>query len=273
MGWSEWEIMPGFEDLKEMICERKYRDRGGGVARISFNRPKRMNALTNTGWNEIIKCLEHINNQKDIGVVVFTGVGDHFGVGGDVSWEASGEEGEVWAGIAGDFDAAVLECSKPVVAAVKGYCIGGHNHLANDCDFTIAADSAIMGQNGPRIGSPMGGHGVTNSAFSMGMKRAKEMWMLCRRYTAQEAYRMGMVNTVVPLDKLDEEVDRWCDELLDLLPSCLAIVKDSFNAVDAAIFDRSFESMSKLSDDFGEQMSEAQMAFFEKRKPNFWKKE
>jgi hypothetical protein len=99
---------------------------------------------------------------------------------------------------------------------VKGYCIGGHHHLAYHCDFTIAADTAIFGQNGPRVGSPAHGRSVAQLAHIIGVKRAKEFWMLCRQYTAQQAYEMGLANAVVPIERLDEEVDQWCDELLDL---------------------------------------------------------
>lgn len=293
--WSEWEKAEGI-DLTEILYEKKYRDRGGGVARICSNRPHRMNALTGAGWGEIMIALQDAEADKDIGVIVIGGVGDHFGVGGDMQWEAAGglqaifqpkaeEAGEkeaeakpkaapaVAGGFAGGFDSALMESRKPTIAAVKGYCIGGHHHLAYHCDFTIAADSAILGQNGPRIASPIHGYLVSSLAHVVGIKKAKEIWMLCRRYTAQEALTWGLVNTVVPLSKLDEEVDKWCDELLDIIPMCLALVKRSFVTIDKYLEADMGKILADIAPDFYSrpEVGEAHSAFFEKRTPDFWK--
>jgi naphthoate synthase/2-ketocyclohexanecarboxyl-CoA hydrolase len=261
--------------FKEVAYHKKYRDTGGGVARITFNRPEKMNAMTNIGWGEIAETVLEANRDKDIGAVVFIGAGDHFGVGGDMQWEADG--GLVGTGgsmaMPADFDGAIQNCLKPVIAAVRGYCVGGHNHLAYHCDFTIAADNAIFGQNGPRVASPAHGHLVASSAYILGMKRAKEMWMLCRQYTARQAYEMGLVNTVVTNAKLEDEVDKWCEELFGLSPSCLQIVKQSFNAVGNEIKWTSERILSLIAPDFFErpEVKEAHEAFFNKKTPNFWK--
>jgi 1,4-dihydroxy-2-naphthoyl-CoA synthase len=172
-----------------------------------------------------------------------------------------------------NFDGAIQNCLKPVIAAVKGYCIGGHNHLAYHCDFTIASDNAIFGQNGPRVASPAHGHLVASSAYVLGLKRAKEMWMVCRQYTARQAYEMGLVNAVVPEAKLEDEVDRWCEDILGLSPTCLQIVKQSFNAVGNEILWTTDKILSLIAPDFFDrpEVKEAHEAFFNKRTPNFWK--
>lgn len=267
--WSPWQAVPGIE-LTEVIYEKKYRARGGGVARITGNRPHRLNAMTGKGFREIIQCIREANLDPTIGVIVITGAGGNFGAGGDMEWEASGGVQDV-AEIP-DFDGALKQSLKPTIAAVRGYCIGGHNHLAYHCDFTIATEDAIFGQNGPRVGSPAHGPMVADAAFAVGIKRAKEMWMLCRRYTAQEALQMGLINCVVAPDRLDEEVDRWCDDLLDLAPTCLAIVKQSFEAVSAYLQGTRGTILSMVAPDFHQrpEVREAQTAFFEKRSPRFW---
>ncbi|MBI4620856.1 MAG: enoyl-CoA hydratase/isomerase family protein [Desulfobacterales bacterium] len=275
MAWSEWEPVTNM-DLKEVVYHKKYRDTGGGVARIMFNRPQKMNAMTNFGWAEIAETVSEASNDKNIGVVVYTGAGAHFGVGGDMQWEAGGGlQGPGGMALASvpDFDGAIQNCLKPVIAAVRGYCIGGHNHLAYHCDFTIAADNAIFGQNGPRVASPAHGHLVASSAYVMGLKRAKEMWMVCRQYTARQAYEMGLVNAIVPDAKLEEEVDRWCEDLFGLSPTCLQIVKQSFNAVGNEILWTTNKILSLIAPDFFDrpEVKEAHEAFFNKRTPNFWK--
>ena len=265
--WSDWERVAGFES-EETVYEKRYRDRGGGVARILFNRPQRLNAFTGTGIAAFVRAVHEANGDPEIGVIVVSGVGDHFGTGGDVQWEAEG-------GLRGqvpDFDGALRNCLKPTIAAVKGYCIGGHHHLAYHCDFTVAADTAIFGQNGPRVGSPAHGRMVAHLAHIIGVKRAKEFWMLCRQYTAQQAYEMGLANAVVPVERLDEEVDQWCDELLDLAPTCLAIVKQSFEAVGGYLAQESGRILSMNAPDFHSrpEVREAQQAWLERRPPNFW---
>ncbi|HWO93820.1 MAG TPA: enoyl-CoA hydratase-related protein [Dehalococcoidia bacterium] len=265
--WSAWQPVDGFTD-EEMLYDKKYRDRGGGIARLRFNRPHRMNAFHADNLATFVRGIEDANRDPDIGVIVVTSMGDHFGTGGDVQWEAEGGLQRPMP----NFDGALKNSRKPTIAAVKGYCIGGHNHLAYHCDFTIAADTAIFGQNGPRVASPAHGMIVGASAYIMGVKRAKEMWMLCRQITAQRAYEMGLANEVVPLERLDETVDQWADELLDLVPDCLSVVKQTFEWVEQALAPTSGTLLAMIQPNFFQQpyVREAQQAFFEKRKPNFW---
>ena len=267
--WSEWEPA-GDRDLEEVVYEKKRRSRGGRVARITCNRPHRLNAMTGKGFKEIIHCVREANQDRTVGVIIITGAEGNFGAGGDMQWEAEGGVEEV-AEIP-DFDSAIKQSLKPVIAAVRGYCIGGHNHLAYHCDFTIASEDAIFGQNGPRVGSPAHGPMVADSAFAIGIKRAKEMWMLCRRYTAQEALQMGLINRVVPADRLEAEVDQWCDELMDLSPTSLAVIKQSFEAISHPLQATRGNLLNLVAPDFHSrpEVKEAQQAFFQKRTPRFW---
>lgn len=268
MAWSEWEPVNelGFE---EMVAERRHRERGGGVLRLSFSRPERLNAATNRAFDEICRAMHWVRDAEDIGVVVFRGRGDHFGVGGDLQWGSGGIR-EMWK--IPPVDDLVSASLKPTLAAVHGYCIGAHNHLAYHCDFTLAADSAVFGQFGPKIGSPIHGELVASLAHVVGIKRAKEMWMLCRQYTAQQMLEWGLVNAVVPAARLDAEVDRWCDELLDVIPECLALVKQSFEGVGVALKGMNDRLLSMIAPRFFDcpNPREAATAFFQKRKPDFW---
>ena len=265
--WSKWVSAPGYGD-EELLYDKKYRDRGGGVARIRFNRPQKLNAFHGGNLAEFVRCVEEANRDSDVGVIVVGSVGDHFGTGGDVNWEAAGgQRVDV-----PDFDGVLRRSLKPVIAAVKGYCIGGSNALAYHCDFTIAADTAIFGQVGPKVGSNAHGMYVGMLAYVVGLKRAKEMLMLCQQYTAQEALEMGLINKVVPLEKLDEEVDRWANELLDRVPACLALVKQSFEWVAQYLAPTSKTLMAYIAPNFHDEwyVKEAQQAFLEKRQAEFW---
>jgi len=271
MAWTKWEKVAEF-DFKETILEKKYRDRGGSVIRLSFNRPERMNPMTDRGWEEVCLTMVHANHSEDIGVIVFSGMGDHFGIGGDIQWEKAGGLQQSWK--VPPFDDFIRSSTKPTIAMVKGYCIGGHNHLAYHCDFTIAADNAIFGQFGPKIGSPIHGELVASLAHVLGMKRAKEMWLLCRQYTAQQMLEWGLINRVVPLSKLEDEVDQWCDELLDIIPECMALVKQSFEGVDMSLKGESGRLLNMIAPRFFQSpnVAEAVSAFLQKRKPDFWSK-
>ena len=268
---KEWTRVEG-HDFKEILYEKKHFDNGDAV-RISINRPDRMNAVTGVGMIEIAKAFLAASVDDSVGVVVFTGVGDTaFCSGGDQGWESSARKIDMMVQDI-DLDSAILDCPKPVIAAVKGWAIGGGHHWAYLCDFTIAADNAKFGQNEPRVGSSADGFYVSYLARVIGAKKAREMWMLCRRYTAQEALSMGLVNKVVPLDKLDEEVDKWCQEILALSPTCLRVFKASFNAeIDYMRTPRHrYERMLAPKFIGSEEQKEAQTAFAEKRNPNFGK--
>lgn len=272
MEWPEiWTAVQEFEP-QEIIYEKKYFKDLGGVARITINRPDKMNSVTQTGINEIAGALDDASNDKTIGVVVITGCGDRaFCAGGDIGWEASGYNYRVFFASADQIQHRMRLCRKPIIAAVKGYCIGWGNHVAYFCDFTIAAENAIFGQNGPRVGSPAHGYVVANLARVVGSKKAREMWMLCRRYNAQQVLDMGLVNEVVPIGELEKTVDRWCEEILSLSPTCMEILKASFDADIDYMRGNWGTTLNLLAPMHleSEEAQEAQTAFFEKRKPNF----
>ena len=243
------------------------------IARITIDRPKQMNAFTGDTLNELTLALEDAGQDRSIGVIVLTGSGEKsFCVGGDVNWEKEGGlERQVLEPYS--LHITISRCPKPVIARVNGYAIGGGNHLAYYCDFTIAAEHALFGQNGPRVGSPASGPTVAYSARILGHKRAREMWMLCRKYTAQQMMQWGLVNAVVPYAQLDEEVDKWCQEILVLSPTCIQILKGSFVS-DLEPMLGAGDAMRRhiMAPDFyqGEQQEGAR-AFLEKRKPDFWR--
>lgn len=243
------------------------------VATLTINRPKQLNAFTGDNILEMQRLLEAAANDRKVGVIVLTGAGDRaFCVGGDVNWEKGSGGKSGLEGLNFIFNRQIAECPKPVIARVNGYAIGGGHHIAYFCDLTVAADHSIFGQNGPRVGSPAGGYIVSHSANVLGHKRARELWMLCRRYTAQQALEWGLANSVVPKEKLDEEVRKFADELLALSPTCLRILKRSFYHHMAPIMQRDMkELIEEVAPNYfetGEQM-EGATAFLEKRKPDF----
>ena len=268
--WTQWEKVPEL-DFTDIIYEKKHhKDIGGGVARITINRPAKLNSFTAHTQDEIFKAFYDASHDKAIGVVILTGAGDKaFSTGGDVEWEKWGlREQFYWRY---EPDRLIYMCRKPVMAVVKGWCIGGGNHLAYMCDFTIAADNAKFGQNGPRVSSPAEGYIIPYLTRVVGAKKAREMWMLCRRYSAQEALQMGLVNTVVPLDKLDEEVDKWCEEILSLSPGCIEILKAAFDAEIYTMMPLGVTSNQLYPDWFdSDEGKEGTQAFLEKRQPRFW---
>ncbi|MCG8548504.1 MAG: enoyl-CoA hydratase-related protein [Alphaproteobacteria bacterium] len=237
-----------------------------GVARITINRPEKLNAIRGISIDEICDAIRTAMADSDVGVLVLTGAGDRaFSSGGDVEWEAGGGLD----GLNFEVDLLLLECPKPTVARVNGYAIAAGNHMAYFCDLTVAADHAIFGQNGPRVGSPAGGHPVSHLADIIGHKRAKELWMLCRRYTAAEMQQWGLVNFVVPMAELDAETDRVCKELLALSPTCLKTVKTSFT--DKVDRTPNIDILNRVAPDYFEtgEQQEGAAAFLEKRQPDF----
>lgn len=241
------------------------------VARITINRPKQYNAFTGDTLKELTLAFEDASSDGEVGVVVLTGAGDKaFSAGGDVSWEkSSGGDRVILEPYTLHF--TISRCLKPVIARVNGYAIGGGHHLAYYCDFTVAAEHARFGQNGPRVGSPACGPIVNYLARIIGHKRAREMWMLARQYSAAQMLDWGLVNSVVPLEKLDEEVNKWCAELLALSPTCLKILKASFvHEYEDLLGQGDFVRRIMITPDFwtGEQQEGAR-AFLEKRKPDF----
>lgn len=243
------------------------------VATITINRPKTLNAFTGDNVEEMQALLNKAANDRNVGVVVLTGTGERsFCVGGDINWEKGSGGKSGLQDLNFTLNRQIVECPKPVIARVNGYAIGGGHHIAYFCDITIAAEHAIFGQNGPRVGSPAGGYIVAHAANVLGHKRARELWMLCRRYTAKQALEWGLANAVVPMAQLDAEVRKWADEMLALSPTCLKILKRSFYYQMEPILNRDMNDMIKeIAPDYfktGEQQEGAN-AFLEKRKPDF----
>lgn len=243
------------------------------VATITINRPKVLNAFTGDNIDEMQALMDKAASDRDVGIIVLTGVGERaFCVGGDINWEKGTGGKSGLQDLNFIFNRKIAECPKPVIARVNGYAIGGGHHIAYFCDFTIAAEHAIFGQNGPRVGSPAGGYIVSHSANVIGHKRARELWMLCRRYTAKQALEWGLANAVVPMAQLDAEVRKWCDELLAVSPTCLRILKRSFYHHMAPIMQRDMNDLLKeVAPGYfatGEQQEGAN-AFLAKRKPDF----
>lgn len=246
-----------------------------GVATVTIDRPKRMNAFTPDTLREMIDAFERIRADGEVGVAVLTGAGERaFCAGGDMEWERDGGLEELKADnvMVGLYD-AMRDCLKPIIARVDGYAIGGGNHLAYHCDFTIASDRSVFGQNGARVASPASGSIVSYLVRVLGAKRAREMWMLCRRYSAQQMLDWGLVNAVVPAAELDAEVRRWADEMLALSPTVLKVLKRSFDDEWAPLRARQdgHDYLADVNPGFftsGEQQ-EGAGAFLEKRAPEF----
>lgn len=248
-----------------------------GVGTITINRPEVLNAFTPVTLTEMISAVEALSLDPHARVVVITGSGDRsFCAGGDVKWEATEDFREdAGIGLTHELYAAFRSCLKPIIARVNGYAIGGGNHLAYMCDFTLASENAIFGQNGARVASPAEGWLVSYLVQVLGMKRAKEMWMMCRRYSAKQMADWGLVNSVVPQSELDNEVRKWCDEILMLSPTVLKLLKRSFDDSFASTREQQdrFSLRELLAPNFfesGEQQEGAD-AFLEKRAPDFSK--
>jgi len=249
-------------------------DVADGVARITINRPQVMNAFRGRTCEELIHALNRAGWDKAIGVIVLAGAGDKaFCTGGDQSAHDGKYDGR---GIIGlpveELQSLIRDVPKPVIARVQGYAIGGGNVLATLCDFTVASERAQFGQVGPKVGSVDPGFGTAYLARVVGEKKAREMWYLCRRYSAAEALAMGLVNSVVPHDQLDAEVARWCAEIMERSPTAIAIAKRSFNADSENIRGIGGMGMQALSMYYAsEESREGVRAFNEKRKPDFRK--
>lgn len=250
------------------------------VATITIDRPDKLNAFTPHTMRELALAFRDAGRDDAVGVVVLTGAGERaFCAGGDVGVEDqqtfTGDDDPTAAfdELVKDTYREIRECLKPVIARVDGYAIGGGNHMAYNCDFTIASDRSQFGQNGPRVGSPAEGWLVSHLWTVVGMKRAKEIWMLCRRYSAAQALEWGLINAVVSPEDLDAEVRRWADELLALSPTVLQLVKRSFDDSVAPMREqldrhRILPAVNPGFYESGEQ-AEGAAAFMEKRRPDF----
>jgi dihydroxynaphthoic acid synthetase len=249
------------------------------IAWLTINRPNKLNAYRPQTLKEMIAAIETASGDPSCGVIVLSGAGERaFSAGGDVEIENE----ETFTAGADALDALNMQLyrtfwdnRKPIIAMVDGYAIGGGNHMAYFCDFTIASSRSVFGQNGPRVASPAQGWQVAQAIAVLGTKRAKEMWMLCRRYTAAQALEWGLINAVVEPEELKAEVQRWADELLALSPTTLHLVKRSFDewlSPNRDVFEGR-HLVDELHPDFyssGEQ-TEGASAFMEKRKADFSK--
>ncbi len=245
-----------------------------GVATITINRPDKYNAFRGRTCEELIDALQRASWDRAVGVIVLTGAGEKaFCTGGDQSSHEGGYDGRGTIGLPmEELHTALRDAPKPVIARVQGFAIGGGNVLATLCDLTIAGASAQFGQVGPKVGSVDPGFGTAYLAAVVGEKRARELWYLCRRYSAEEACQMGLVNKVVPDEALDAEVAAWCAELLQRSPTAIALAKRSFNAATEHIRGISSMGMQALALYYDtDESREGGDAFREKRPPEFRK--
>lgn len=262
----------------EWIEERKYDEiiyeTYNGIAKITINRPQVRNAFTPKTVNEMFDAFSHARDDSKIGVIILTGAGDlAFCSGGDQKVRGNGGyvgEDQIPRLNVLDLQHLIRVIPKPVIAMVKGYAIGGGHVLHLVCDLTIAADNAIFGQTGPKVGSFDGGYGAGYMARIIGQKKAREIWYLCRQYNAQEALEMGLVNTVVPLDQVEDETIKWCEEILEKSPMAIRFLKAAFNADSDGL-----AGIQQLAGDATllyyttDEAKEGRDAFKEKRKPDF----
>ena len=246
-----------------------------GIAKITINRPEVRNAFRPETVRQLCQAFQRAHLDPEIGVVILTGAGElAFCSGGDQ--RVRGEEGG-YKDVEGiqhlnvlDLQRQIRSLPKPVVAMVAGYAIGGGHVLHLVCDLTIAAENARFGQTGPRVGSFDAGLGAGLLARTVGIKKAKEIWFLCRQYDAQQALAMGLVNTVVPLSELERETVRWCREMLALSPTALRVLKAAFNAdTDGLAGIQELAGNATALFYMTPEAQEGRDAFLEKRAPDF----
>jgi len=270
----EWQ--PGGHDFEDI----RYEISGDGIAKITIDRPEVRNAFRPQTVVELSRAFELAREDTSVGVVVLTGEGPlAFCSGGDQRVRGDtgylsepGEPAAVGRFHVTDLHVQIRRLPKPVVAMVAGYAVGGGHVLHVICDLTIAADNARFGQTGPRVGSFDGGFGASVLARQIGQKRAKEVWLMARQYDAQQALDWGLVNAVVPLDRLEEETVSWCREMLALSPFALRLLKASFHADEDGL-----AGIQQLAHDANllfyasEEAREGREAYKEKRRPDFAK--
>ena len=247
-----------------------------GIAKITINRPEVHNAFRPLTITELQDAFRVAHQDDEVGVIILTGAGGKaFCSGGDQKIRGDGgyigDDGVPRLNVL-ELQRQIRTLPKPVVAMVAGYAIGGGHVLHVICDLTIAAENAVFGQTGPKVGSFDAGYGATLLARIVGHKKAREIWYLCRQYNAQQALDMGLVNTVVPLDKLEEETVQWCREMLAMSPTALRFLKASFNAdTDGLAGIQQLAGDATLLYYLTEEAKEGKNAFLEKRKPDFSK--
>lgn len=264
----QWKSAGEFEDIKYEKAE--------GIAKITINRPQVRNAFRPQTVHEMSRALNDARDDEKIGVIILTGEGDKaFCSGGDqkIRGEAGYKDSDGTNRLnVLDFQRQMRACPKPIVAMVAGYAIGGGHILHMLCDLTIAADNARFGQTGPRVGSFDGGYGASYMARIVGQKKAREIWFLCRQYDAKQALEMGLVNTVVPLERLEAETVQWCREILSNSPLAIRCLKAALNAdCDGQAGLQELAGNATLLFYMSEEGQEGRNAFLEKRKPDFSK--
>ncbi len=264
----DWVASGGYEDIRYETAD--------GIAKITIDRPEVRNAFRPLTVDEISRAFDAARDDLAIGVVILTGRGSEaFCSGGDQ--RVRGDDGYVDASGIGrlnvlDLQVQIRRHPKPVIAMVAGYAIGGGHVLHLVCDLTIAADNARFGQTGPRVGSFDAGYGSGLLARTVGMKRAKEIWFFCEQYDAQEALRMGLVNKVVPLARLEEETLAWCRRILEMSPLALRLIKAGFNAeTDGLAGVQQLAGDATLLYYMSEEAQEGRDAYLQKRPPDFSK--
>lgn len=265
----KWHKAGEFTDIVYEKCS-------DGIAKITINRPQVHNAFRPQTVMEMSRALNDARNDADVGVIILTGMGEKaFCSGGDQKVRGTsgyvGDDGTPRLNVL-DLQREIRTCPKPVVAMVAGWCVGGGHVLHMMCDLTIAAENAMFGQTGPRVGSFDGGWGASYMARIVGQKKAREIWFLCRFYNAKEALDMGLVNTVVPLEKLEAETVQWCREMLANSPLALRCLKAALNAdCDGQAGLQELAGNATLLYYMTEEGREGKNAFLEKRRPDFSK--
>ena len=268
MNSEYWKKALEFEDI---IFEKSEE----GIAKITINRPEVRNAFRPLTVREMQQALEDAREDSGIGVIILTGAGEKAfcsggdqRIRGDAGYQDSGT-GHLRLNVL-DFQRQIRSCPKPVVAMVAGYAIGGGHVLHVMCDLSIAADNAVFGQTGPKVGSFDGGYGSSYLARIVGQKKAREIWFLCRQYDARQALEMGLVNTVVPLAQLEEETIQWCREMLRMSPIALRGLKAAMNAdCDGQAGLQELAGNATMLFYMSEEGQEGRNAYLEKRPPDF----
>jgi naphthoate synthase len=275
-----WQAVGEYSDIRYELATGEH----AGIAKLTINRPEVRNAFRPETVIQLSEAMERAREDSSVGIVILTGEGtEAFCAGGDqrvrgqrggyvtgADPAAAGAQGAIGRFHVTDLQVQIRRLPKPVVAMVAGYAIGGGHVLHVVCDLTIAAENARFGQTGPKVGSFDGGFGASVLSRLVGPKKAKEIWFLCRQYDAREALEMGLVNAVVPLDRLEAETVQWCREMLELSPFALRLLKASFNADEDGL-----AGIQQLAHDanllfyMSEEAQEGRNAYLEKRPPDF----
>ena len=270
-------LSPDYWTLSGSFQEILYHKSDEGIAKITINRPHVRNAFTPLTVREMQKALDDAKDDIKVGTIILTGQGDlAFCSGGDQKIRGNAgykdqDTGHLRLNIL-DFQRQIRTCPKPIVAMVAGYAIGGGHVLHLICDLTIAADNGVFGQTGPKVGSFDGGYGSSYLARIVGQKKAREIWFLCRQYNAQQALEMGLVNTVVPIERLEEETIDWCRQMLQHSPTALRCLKAAMNAdCDGQAGLQELAGAATLLFYQTEEGQEGRNAYVQKRPPDFGK--